>query len=88
MKEVIGDVILHNDEHGEATDALLDELSFESDGDEQLRSQGGDHLRRAMIMNHPSIKQRRDDERSRNLVAKRQQMQERNEKYFEKVSLG
>ena len=88
MKEVIGDVILHYNERGKATDDLLDELSFEPDGDEKLRSKGGDHLRRAMVMNHPSIKEQRDDKRDRNLAAKRLQMQERNEKYFRKVSLG
>ena len=78
--------IAYYDDHGHGSDALLDELSFKSDGEESLRNKGGDHMRRAMIMNHPNVKAKRDEERFKNLAAKQQQMQERNDKYFEKVS--
>ena len=38
------------------SDELFYKLSIESDGEEKLRNQGGNHLWRAMIMNHPNVK--------------------------------
>ena len=66
MKENIGAVIAHYDKHGKSSRELLEGLGFKSDGDEDLRDKNGDHLQRAIIMNHPAVKAKRDEEESKN----------------------
>ena len=84
MKEIIK-VIGHYDKHGCGNDKLLNELPLKSDGEETLRNKGDNHLCWAMVVNHPNVKERRDEKRSKNLLAKHRQIQERNNKYLEKV---
>ena len=57
MRSNLVAMIRHYDEYGEADEDFLDSLGFRTgkgpDGKELRRGGGGDHMQRAMVMNHP-----------------------------------
>ena len=89
MRNNLVEMIKHYDEFGKANEDFLDSLGFQTgvgaDGKELRRGKGGDHLQRAMVMNHPQVKGKREAEKIKCRLAKLRHMQEENEKYDEKM---
>ncbi len=81
--------MLQYDEYGEADEEFLDECNIQRDigprGEEILRDSSAAHLRRATVMNHHAIVEKRNAEIRKNRLAKLHKMEEENTKHEEKV---
>ena len=90
IRSQMGDIVLQYDRHGEADEDFLDGCRIRRDigprGDEILRNANSLHLRRATIINHKCIVEKRELEPQQNCDAKRGKMHNENEMHPEKVA--
>ena len=89
IRNQIGDLVLQYDKYGEADEEFLDQCKIKVDtdlqGEEVRRDAKGLHLRRATIINHSAIVQKRRLEEQKNRATKLAKMEEANDVHRHKI---